>query len=56
MNATEQDVDIVNDVAVIHGLNTITQAGTVLDRERFTDVFINQNGGWAALSAQETQL
>ena len=54
MNATEQIVDIAGDTAVIHGRNTITQAGKVLARERFTDVFVLQNGHWMALSAQET--
>jgi hypothetical protein len=32
-------------------LNTVTQSGKVLSRERFTDVFIKQNGSWMALSA-----
>ena len=54
MTPTEQAVDLAGDLAVIHGLNTITQAGKVLKRERFTDVFISQNGRWLALSAQET--
>jgi hypothetical protein len=56
MNATEQTVDIVGDTAVIHGVNTIRQAGKVLARERFTDVFVKQNGTWMALSAQETAI
>jgi hypothetical protein len=54
MNATEQIVDIAGDTAVIHGRNTITQAGKVPARERFTDVFVLANGQWMALSAQET--
>jgi hypothetical protein len=56
MNATEQSVDIAGDTAVIHGRNTITQAGKVLARERFTDVFVLENGNWMALSAQETAI
>ena len=56
MNATEQTVDFAGDTAVVHGLNTITQAGRVLARERFTDVFVKQNGSWMALSAQETAI
>ncbi|MFC9838506.1 DUF4440 domain-containing protein [Rhodococcus sp. NPDC127530] len=51
-----QTVDIVGDTAVIHGVNTLTESGTVLARERFTDVFIQQNGTWMALSAQETAI
>ena len=54
MNPTEQLVDVVGDTAVIHGVNTLTESGSVLARERFTDVFIKQNGNWMALSAQET--
>ena len=56
MNATEQTVDIVGDTAVIHGVNTLTDSGNVLARERFTDVFVKQNGTWMALSAQETAI
>jgi hypothetical protein len=56
MNATEQMVDIAGETAVIHGKNTLTQAGKVLARERFTDVFVLQNGNWMALSAQETAI
>ena len=56
MNPTEQLVDMSGDTAVIHGLNTVTQNGRVVSRERFTDVFILQNGEWMALSAQETAM
>jgi hypothetical protein len=54
MNPSDQAVDIAGDLAVIHGVNTLTQAGKVLAKERFTDVFVNQDGSWMALSAQET--
>jgi hypothetical protein len=56
MNATDQLVDISGDTAVIHGVNTLVDGGEVLARERFTDVFMLQNGTWMALSAQETTL
>jgi hypothetical protein len=55
-NASDQIVDIAGAAAVIHGINTLMQNGKVVDRERFTDVFVLQNGGWMALSAQETKL
>jgi hypothetical protein len=55
-NASEQFVDVAGDTAVIHGVNTVMQDGKVLDRERFTDVFVLQDGVWMALSAQETKL
>jgi hypothetical protein len=54
MNPSEQFVDIAGDTAVIHGVNTLIDRGDVLARERFTDVFVLQNGTWLALSAQET--
>jgi hypothetical protein len=54
MNPTEQIVTIVSDTAVIHGVNTIVDGGKVLARERFTDVFVKQDGKWLALAAQET--
>ncbi|TQC43495.1 nuclear transport factor 2 family protein [Rhodococcus sp. WS4] len=56
MNPAEQTVDIVGDTAVIHGVNTLTESGNVLARERFTDVFVKQDGEWLALSAQETAI
>jgi Domain of unknown function (DUF4440) len=56
MNPSEQLVDIAADTAVIHGVNTLIDGGKVLARERFTDVFVLQNGTWMALSAQETTL
>jgi hypothetical protein len=54
MNPSEQMVDIAGDTAVIHGVNTLIQSGRVLAKERFTDVFILENGTWMAMSAQET--
>jgi Domain of unknown function (DUF4440) len=54
MNPSEQMVDIAGDTAVIHGVNTLIQSGRVLAKERFTDVFVLENGTWMALSAQET--
>jgi hypothetical protein len=56
MNPSEQIVDIAGDTAVIHGVNTLIEDGKVLARERFTDVFVLQDGVWKALSAQETTL
>ena len=56
MNPSEQLVDIAGDTAVIHGVNTLIDDGKVMARERFTDVFVLQNGIWLALSAQETTL
>jgi hypothetical protein len=56
MNPSEQLVDLAGDMAVIHGVNTLIDRGKVMARERFTDVFVLQNGTWMALSAQETTL
>jgi hypothetical protein len=56
MNPSEQLVDIMGDTAVVHGVNTLIDGGKVLARERFTDVFVLQNGTWMALAAQETTL
>jgi hypothetical protein len=56
MNPSEQLVDIAGDTAVVHGVNTLIDGGKVLARERFTDVFVLQNGIWMALAAQETTL
>lgn len=56
MNPSDQLVDISGDTAVIHGVNTLVENGKAIARERFTDVFILENGTWLALSAQETTL
>jgi hypothetical protein len=56
MNPSEQIVNVADDTAVIHGVNTLIQDGKVLSRERFTDVFVLQESVWLALSAQETKI
>jgi hypothetical protein len=56
MNPSEQTVDFAGDAAIVHGLNTLVQSGKTLARERYTDVYVNQNGTWMALSAQETDI
>jgi hypothetical protein len=56
MNPSDQLVDVMGDTAVIHGVNTLIDGGKVTATERFTDVFVLQNGTWMALSAQETTL
>lgn len=53
--ASDQIVDVYGDTAVIHGVNTVTQAGDVVARERFIDVFVLQNGVWKAIAAQEVE-
>jgi ketosteroid isomerase-like protein len=57
MNPSEQQVVVSGDTAVVHGVNTVIgDDGTVMARERFTDVFVLQGGQWIALAAQETSL
>lgn len=52
---SEQTVDFpAKSVAVVHGLNTVSQGGKVAILLRYTDVYVKQNGRWRALSAQET--
>jgi hypothetical protein len=55
MKWSEQTFDFAGNVAVVHGVNTITRAHKV-SRERYTDVYVNQSGTWLALSAQETAI
>lgn len=54
MTPTEQIVDIAGDTAVIHGVNTLTNATGALERARFTDVFVLRDGTWMAFSAGST--
>ena len=55
-NLGEPLIDIVGDTAVLRGINTITQDGSVVDCQRFTDVFIRVGSEWKTLAAQETRL
>lgn len=51
-----QTVDFpASNVAIVHGVNTITAGHAVLMFLRYTDVYVLQGGVWKALSAQETQ-
>ena len=51
---SEQTVDFAGNVAVVHGLDTVTRAGAVVLRLRYTDVYVNTGKVWKVLSAQET--
>jgi len=51
-----QTVDFAGDVAVVHGVNTVTQGAKVVLRLRYTDVYVKQGGAWKVLSAQETKI
>jgi hypothetical protein len=53
MKWTEQTIDFAGGTAIVRGLNTMTEAGKTV-RERFTDVFVDQNGTWLAIAAQES--
>ena len=50
-----RDLTIAAAYVKSHGINTITQDGNVVGHERFTDVFIKQDGKWLALAAHETK-
>ncbi len=56
MHATEQTVNFAGDAAVVHGLNTISQSGKTLMRQRYTDVYAKRSDTWMALSSQETAI
>jgi hypothetical protein len=51
--ATVQNVDVVGDTAVIHGVDTVRTGGEVIARESFIDVCYLDGGVWKALAAQE---
>ncbi len=56
MKATGQTVDFVSNVAIVHGVNTITQPHHPTERVRFTDVFVRRGTIWQAVSAQESAI
>lgn len=55
-NLSGETVDFAGNVAIVRGTNTITQGAHVVLRLRFTDVFVNEDGRWMAVSAQETAI
>jgi Domain of unknown function (DUF4440) len=55
MKWSQQTIDFAGDAAVVRGMNTMTELHKV-SRERYTDVYVKQNGTWRALSAQETAI
>jgi Domain of unknown function (DUF4440) len=56
MKASDQTVDFVATVAIVHGINTITQPHHSTERVRFTDVFVRRGATWQAVSAQESSI
>ena len=55
LSLTELEVELLGRTAIVHGLNTQSQAnGTIVGTVRFTDVFVYRAGRWQAISAQET--
>jgi hypothetical protein len=56
MKATDQTVDFAGNVAIVHGLNTITQPHHATERVRFTDIFVRRGSVWQAVSAQESPI
>ncbi|HEY1682403.1 MAG TPA: nuclear transport factor 2 family protein [Candidatus Tumulicola sp.] len=56
MKATAQTVDFVSNVAIVHGVNSITHSHHPTERVRFTDVFIRRGTIWQAVSAQESPI
>jgi hypothetical protein len=53
---SEQTVDFSHDVAIVHGLNTISRQENVVLQLRYTDVYIKDHGHWRPISAQETAI
>lgn len=53
---SDQTVDFSHDVAIVHGLNTISRQENVVLQLRYTDIYIKENGHWRPVSAQETAI
>jgi quercetin dioxygenase-like cupin family protein/ketosteroid isomerase-like protein len=51
---SDESVSFDGPVAIVHGLNRVTQNGREVVELRFTDVFVRAADAWQALSAQET--
>ncbi|HZY99665.1 MAG TPA: nuclear transport factor 2 family protein [Candidatus Baltobacteraceae bacterium] len=53
MKWTGQTYDVEGNVVIVRGLNTMTVSGKTV-RVRFTDLYVNNDGKWLAISAQES--
>lgn len=53
---SEQTVDFSHDVAIVHGLNTISRQENVVLQLRYTDIYVKDHGHWRPISAQETAI
>ena len=52
----KQTVDFTHNVAIVHGLNTISQSERVILELRYTDVYTKDGNTWRPISAQETPI
>jgi hypothetical protein len=55
-HTSEQTVDFDGSIAIVHGMNTITQDKKTVVRLRYTDVYVQRSGHWLAIAAQETPM
>jgi ketosteroid isomerase-like protein len=53
---SDEVVSFAGPVAIVHGVNGVTKDGRTVVRLRFTDVFVQRDGTWQAVSAQETPM
>jgi ketosteroid isomerase-like protein len=51
---SDEVVSFEGPVAIVHGINEVTQNGRTVTRLRFTDVLVRRDDAWVAVSAQET--
>lgn len=55
-HTSAQTVDVLGTIAIVHGINDISQGGHIVLRLRYTDVYALLDGTWKAVSAQETAI
>jgi uncharacterized protein (TIGR02246 family) len=54
---SEQTVDFASPtVAIVGGIDTLSQSGKTVLRLRYTDTYVKRNGTWLAFHAQETAI
>lgn len=53
---SDEVVSFEGPVAIVRGINRVTQNGRTVVLLRFTDVFVRSGGAWRAVAAQETAI
>lgn len=53
-HTSDRTVEFVRDIAIVHGLNTVTRGTSTVATLRYTDIYEWLDGRWQTIYSQET--